>query len=93
MYEIALSLSIISSVLFIIYLAGLIFGKRQSEQNQTITITGRIVTTTVTTSVRMDESGQDWSGRETKGGRVVEGQVVDAKVLQSQIEKILKNVR
>lgn len=92
MYEIALSLSIISSALFIIYLVRLVFGKRQSEQNQTITITGRIVTTTVTKSEQMDESGQDWTGRACKGGRVFEGQVVDGKALQSQIDKILKNM-
>lgn len=93
MYEIALSLSIISSILFIIYLVGLIFGKRQSEQNQTITITGRIVTTTVTRSEEIHGAGQDVAGGVPQGGRVVEGQVVNAKVLQSQIEKILKNVK
>ena len=93
MYEIALGLSIISSILFIIYLVGLIFGKRQSEQNQTITITGRIVTTRVTRSEEMHGAGQDVTGGVPQGGRVVEGQVVDAKALQSHIEKILKNVK
>lgn len=48
MNEIALGLSIVSSLLLIVYLAGLIFGKRENDQSLTVRISGRIITTTVT---------------------------------------------
>lgn len=93
MYEIALGLSIISSVLVIIYLLGLIFGTRKKENDLTITISGRIVTTTVTQSGQESQSGYQDPASQENGCRVVDGEVVDAKKLQSQIENILKNVR
>jgi hypothetical protein len=93
MYEIALVLSIISSVLVIIYLLGLIFGKRKDEKDLTITISGRIVTTTVNHSGSEPPSGYQSSASQDNGHRVVDGELVDAKKLQSQIENILKNVK
>jgi hypothetical protein len=93
MYEIALVLSIISSVLVIVYLIGLIFGKRQSDQNQTITISGRIVTSTVTRTEHVHSAAGETGPGANQGHRVVDGEVLDAKALQSQIENILKNVK
>lgn len=93
MYEIALVLSIISSVLVIVYLLGLIFGKRQNDPNQTITISGRIVTTTVTRTEHVHSATGSEVSDAHQGHRVVDGEVVDAKSLQSQIENILKNVK
>lgn len=93
MYEIALGLSIISSVLVIIYLLSLIFGTRQKDKDLTITISGRIVTTTVTQSGQESQSAYQSPAFQENGHRVVDGEVVDAKKLQSQIENILKNVR
>ena len=93
MYEIALGLSIISSVLVIIYLLSLIFGTRQKDKELTITISGRIVTTTVTQSGQESQSAYQAPASQENGHRVVDGEVVDAKKLQSQIENILKNVR
>lgn len=93
MYEIALGLSIISSVLVIIYLLSLIFGTRQKDKDLTITISGRIVTTTVTQSGQESQSAYQAPASQENGHRVVDGEVVDAKKLQSQIENILKNVR
>ncbi len=93
MYEFALGLSIISSILVIIYLVGLIFGKRQNNENQTITITGRIVTTTVTSAdLARNASGDNMTGARQEP-RVVDGEVVDAKQLMSQVQHILKNVK
>ncbi len=63
MYTAALILSIISSILVIVYLVGLIFGPKKTDDEIKITISGRIVQ--VTTVV--DEYG-----------RVVEGQAVSA---------------
>lgn len=63
MHDIALALSIISSVLIIIYLIGLIFGRKKPDNEMKITISGRIVQVTTTSVV--DEHG-----------RVVEGQVL-----------------
>jgi len=55
MYTFALVLSIISSLLLIIYLLDLIFGRNsEPEKDQTITIRGQIVTRTVHT----DDSGR-----------------------------------
>jgi hypothetical protein len=51
MYEVAMFLSIVSSVLFCIYLLMCIFGttcRTHDTHEPTITITGRIVTKTVT---------------------------------------------
>lgn len=93
MYELALGLSIISSILVIIYLVGLIFGKRQNNENQTITITGRIVTTTVTSAdFARNARGDNMAGARQEP-RVVDGEVVDAKQLLSQVQHILKNVK
>ena len=61
----ALILSIISSILVIVYLVGLIFGSKKTDDEIKITISGRIVH--VTTSTVVDEYG-----------RIVEGQVVSA---------------
>jgi len=47
MYTAALVLSIISSALFIVWLLMQIFGRK--EEQQTITISGRIITRTVHT--------------------------------------------
>lgn len=47
MKEVALFLSIISSLLLIVYLLMLIFGRKAPPQDDTITIRGRIVTRTV----------------------------------------------
>ena len=57
MYELALFLSIISSLLVIVYLLMQIFGRRK-EPEQTITISGRIVTRTVTDSEPVEVSGR-----------------------------------
>ena len=52
MYEVALFFSIVSSVLFCIYLLMCIFGTAgQSSQNPTIEIRGQIVTRTITYTV------------------------------------------
>lgn len=48
MYTFALTLSIISSLLFIVWLLMQIFGRKEEPQ-QTITISGRIITRTVHT--------------------------------------------
>ena len=93
MYELALGLSIISSILVIIYLVGLIFGKRQNNESQTITITGRIITTTVTAADLAGNARDDSIARERQGPRVVNGEVVDANQLLSQVQDILKNVK
>ena len=93
MHEVALGLSIISSVLVIIYLIGLIFGKRQNNENQTITISGRIITTTVTAAdLAQNARGDNMAGARQEP-RVVDGEVVDAKQLLSQVQDILKNVK
>ena len=55
MYTLALTLSIISSLLVIVYLLMLIFGRNKQE---TITISGRIVTKTVTYSEPVEVSGR-----------------------------------
>lgn len=49
MYEVALTLSIISSLLFIVYLLMAIFAPRQQQDN-TITIKGSFVTRTIDTA-------------------------------------------
>lgn len=49
MYEVALTLSIISSLLFIVYLLMAIFAPRQLQDN-TITIKGSFVTRTIDTA-------------------------------------------
>jgi len=54
-YTLALTLSIISSLLVIVYLLMLIFGRNKQE---TITISGRIVTKTVTYSEPVEVSGR-----------------------------------
>lgn len=55
MYSLAIVLSIISSLLLIVYLLMLIFGRKEQE---TITISGRIVTKTVTYSEPVEVSGR-----------------------------------
>ena len=67
MHDIALALSMISSVLIIIYLIGLIFRRNKPDDEIKITISGRIVQ--VTTSTVLDEHS-----------RIVEGQVVTPQV-------------
>lgn len=49
MYQVALTLSIISSLLFIVYLLIAIFAPRQPQDN-TITIKGSFVTRTIDTA-------------------------------------------
>ena len=93
MHELALGLSIISSILVIIYLVGLIFSKRQNIENQTITITGRIVTTTVTATDLGRNARDDNMTGARQEPKVVDGEVVDAKQLLSQVQHILKNVK
>lgn len=93
MHELALGLSIISSILVIIYLVGLIFGKRQNNENQTITITGRIVTTTVTATDLGRNARDDNMTGARQEPKVVDGEVVDAKQLLSRVQHILKNVK
>ena len=93
MHELALGLSIISSILVIIYLVGLIFGKRHNNENQTITITGRIVTTTVTATDLGRNARDDNMTGARQEPKVVDGEVVDAKQLLSQVQHILKNVK
>lgn len=93
MHELALGLSIISSILVIIYLVGLIFGKHQNNENQTITITGRIVTTTVTATDLGRNARDDNMTGARQEPKVVDGEVVDAKQLLSQVQHILKNVK
>lgn len=90
MYDIALVLSIISSILIIIYLIGLIFRKPKDDKDLTITISGRIVTTTVTNT---EESMQKMPHSSNNQGNVIDGEIVDSKALQSQIANILKNVK
>ena len=93
MHELALGLSIISSILVIIYLVGLIFGKRQNNENQTITITGRIVTTTFTAADLARNARADNMAGARQEPKDDEGEVVDAKQLLSQVQHILKNVK
>ena len=81
MYELALGLSIISSILVIIYLVGLIFG------------TGRIITTTVTAGDLAGNAREDSMARDRQEPRVVDGEVVDAKQLLSALPHNLKNVK
>jgi len=50
MRTLALTLSIISSVVFIIYLLVAMFSSRQSQENNTITIRGSFVTRTIDTA-------------------------------------------
>lgn len=90
MQDIALVLSIISSILIIIYLVGLIFRKPKDDKDLTITISGRFVTTTVT---KTEESMQKMPNSRNNHGNVVDGEIVDGKALQSQIANILKNVK
>lgn len=56
MHTLALTLSIICSALLIVYLLKALFGRKEPEQ--TITITGRIVTKKVTFSEPVDVSGR-----------------------------------
>lgn len=93
MHDIAITLSIISSILIIIYLLGLIFGSRKKDNDVTITISGRIVTTTVTQHEVVERSTYDASPMSDPENRVIDGEVIDAKKLQSQVENILKNVK
>jgi hypothetical protein len=93
MYELALGLSIISSILVIIYLVGLIFAKRQNNENQTITIAGRIITTTFTAADHSQNARGDNMAGVRQKPRVVDGEVVDAKQLLSQVQHILNNVK
>jgi len=60
MTTLALTLSIISSLLVIVYLLMLIFGRKKQE---TITISGRIVTRTVPYSEPVDVSGRTFEQR------------------------------
>ncbi len=57
MTTLALALSIISSLLVIVYLLMLIFGRRK-EPEVTLTIRGRIVTRTYTVSEPVEVSGR-----------------------------------
>lgn len=50
MQTLALTLSIISSVVFIIYLLVAMFSSRQSQENNTITIRGSFATRTIDTA-------------------------------------------
>ena len=50
MHTLALVLSIISSVIFIIYMLVAMFSSRQSQENNTITIRGSFVTRTIDTA-------------------------------------------
>lgn len=50
MQTLALALSIISSVIFIIYMLVAMFSSRQSQENNTITIRGSFVTRTIDTA-------------------------------------------
>lgn len=50
MHTLALALSIISSVIFIIYMLVAMFSSRQSQENNTITIRGSFVTRTIDTA-------------------------------------------
>ena len=92
MHDIALALSIVSSLLIIIYLLGLIFGGRKKQDDLTITISGRIVTRTIHQSEGSSNATNNASGSQSNG-RVVEGDILDAKVLQSKVADILKNVK
>ena len=62
MYDFALFLSIVSSILFIIFLLIAIF--KRKEPAQTITIRGRIITQTVTTAYT--------NGEDVVTGRTIE---------------------
>lgn len=93
MHDIAIVLSIISSILVIIYLLGLIFGNRKKDDVVTITISGRIVTKTVTEYVQGEPIVSGSKHGDGQEGRVVEGEVVDAKTLQEQVRGILQNVK
>ncbi|MGV0953842.1 MAG: hypothetical protein ACOYBQ_09595 [Fluviibacter sp.] len=92
MHDIALALSIVSSLLIIIYLVGLIFGGRKKQDDLTITVSGRIVTRTIHQFEGCSNATNTASGTQSTG-RVVEGDIVDAKVLQSKVADILKNVK
>ena len=50
MQTLAITLSIISSVIFIIYMLVAMFSSRQSQENNTITIRGSFVTRTIDTA-------------------------------------------
>ena len=92
MHDIALALSIVSSILIIIYLVGLIFGERKKQDDLTITISGRIVTRTIHQSEGSNFSADYDTGQGAKG-RVVDAEMVDAKALQSKVADILRNVK
>lgn len=92
MHDIALALSIVSSLLIIIYLVSLIFGGRKKQDDLTITISGRIVTRMIHQAEGSSNVTNNASGSQSNG-RVVEGDIVDAKVLQSKVADILKNVK
>ena len=62
MTTLALTLSIISSLLLIVYLLKALFGRKEPEQ--TITIRGRIITQTVTTAYT--------NGEDVVTGRTIE---------------------
>ena len=63
MYEVALFFSIVSSVLFCIYLLMCIFGTApgQSSQQPTIEIRGRVITRTVTFTNVVDNDLQTYT--------------------------------
>lgn len=92
MYELALGLSIMSSLLVIVYLLNLFFGLRKPEKEITITITGRILTTTVNQTVG-DNELITLSKPSKSSNRAIDGEVIDAKKLQSTVEGILKNLK
>jgi hypothetical protein len=82
MYDLAIILSIVSSILLIIYLIGLIFGQRKSDKDSTITITGRVVTTTFTETRIINP---------LDGERVVDGEIVDNNSRNAKSNRDLPN--
>lgn len=78
MYTLAIILSIVSSILLIIYLLGLIFGSRKIDKDLNVTISGRIITTTITETRIVNAPNDE---------RVIEGESLSGRPLNSKTYK------
>lgn len=92
MYELALGLSIVSSLLLIVYLLGIIFGNRKTENDITIKVSGRIITTTVNQSGTENASTEE-RRHPNPTHQTIEGEVVSINALQKGIQAILSNLK
>lgn len=92
MYELALGLSIVSSLLLIIYLVGIIFGNRKTEKDITIKVSGRIITMTVNQSGT--ESASTEERRHPKPThQTIQGELVNTRAMQKNIQGILSDLK